>query len=92
MTSDAVKPRQLIADAICHVAPDIGLAEVEDLGLDEALKDALELDSMDMLNVATAIYERCGVDIPERDYSHMDTLGEFENYLAKRLASIETSS
>ena len=29
-----------------------------------ALKDALELDSMDLLNIATAIFERSGVDIP----------------------------
>lgn len=86
MTIDSARPRRLIADAICEVAPDIEPAEVEDLDAEDLLKDALELDSMDLLNIATAIFERSGVNIPERDYVHMETLGAFESYLTERLA------
>ena len=90
MTIDSPEPRRLIADAICSVAPDIEPSEVEGLDREELLKDALELDSMDLLNIATAIFERSGVDIPERDYPHMETMGAFENYLVDRLAASET--
>jgi acyl carrier protein len=89
MTIDSAKPRRLIADAICQVAPDIGPSEIQDLDADDFLKDELELDSMDLLNIATEIFERSGINIPERDYVHMQTLGAFENYLTERMASAE---
>lgn len=86
MTIDSPKPSRLISDAICEVAPDIEPAEVEALDADEFLKDALELDSMDLLNIASAIFERSGIEIPERDYVHMESMASFENYLRERLA------
>ena len=81
MTIDTAKPRQLIRDAICEVAPDIEPNEVADLDPDDLIRDVLELDSMDQLNIATAIFERCGLNIPESDYFHMDTMASFEDYL-----------
>lgn len=89
MTIDSPKPRRLICDAICEVAPDIEPADIEVLDEDELLKDALELDSMDLLNIAAAIFERSGVDIPERDYVHMESLASFDNYLSERLATTD---
>jgi|GEM_PF-269290 len=79
------RPRQLITEAICAVAPDIEPADIEALAADDLIKDELDLDSMDVLNVATAIFERSSVDIPDRDYVHMETMAAFESYLADRL-------
>lgn len=90
MTIDPAKPRQLIADAICQVAPDIEPVEVAALDAEDFLKDALELDSMDLLNIATDIFERSGINIPERDYVHMETIGAFEKYLTERMSSAES--
>lgn len=87
MTIDAPTPRRLICDAICEVAPDIAPSEVEELEADAFLKDVLELDSMDLLNIASAIFERSGITIPERDYVHMESLASFESYLGERLAT-----
>ena len=89
MTIDSPKPRRLICDAICEVAPDIEPSEVEQLDGDAFLKDELELDSMDLLNIASAIFERSGISIPERDYVHMESLAAFESYLIERLAAAE---
>jgi len=90
MTTDSINPRRLIADAICQVAPDIEPSEIEDLDADDFLKDSLELDSMDLLNIATEVFERSGINIPERDYVHMETLGGFENYLRERMTSADS--
>ncbi len=87
MTIDSPRPSRLICDAICEVAPDIEPSELEELDREAFLKDALELDSMDLLNIAAAIFERSGVTIPERDYVHMESLASFETYLRERLAS-----
>jgi acyl carrier protein len=86
MPTEASEPRRLICDAICQVAADLDPDQVASLADDVRLKDELELDSMDQLNIATAIFESCGVNIAERDYAHMETLGSFEDYLRDRLA------
>jgi acyl carrier protein len=82
MTNEASSTaRTIIRDAICRVAPDVDPAYLDGLADDVPLKQELELDSMDQLNIAADIFERCGADIPERDYGHMETLGSFEAYL-----------
>jgi acyl carrier protein len=40
---------------------------------------------MDFLNVVTAIAERTGVEVPERDYPKLVTLDGFTAYLAERM-------
>jgi len=85
MTIDTARPRQLIVDAICQVAPDVEPSDVTDLDRNDLIRDTLELDSMDQLNIAEAIHERCGLNIAESDYHHMDTLASFENYLREHL-------
>lgn len=69
MTED--EARRILFDAITRIAPDSDPASV---GADEDLREALDLDSMDFLNVVTALHERLGVDIPERDYGKLRTV------------------
>ncbi|HSB88311.1 MAG TPA: acyl carrier protein [Ilumatobacteraceae bacterium] len=71
------KPRPEIVEALAQIAPDVDPGDV-----DADLHDDLGLDSMDLLNLAAAISERSGVDIPERDYSSLRTLRQLEAYLA----------
>ncbi len=89
MTIDSPKPRRLICDAICQAVPAVTSAETEDLDAEDLLKDVLELDSTDFFTIATEISERSGVEIPKRDYVHMETLGAFEDYLRERLGAVE---
>lgn len=81
MTPDGMRAAYL--EELAKVAPDIDPASV---GPDDHLQDDLELDSMDVLNLVTALHERLGVDIPERDYPEIATLAKAEAYLAAKRA------
>jgi acyl carrier protein len=60
--------------------------ELEEEALDPArpLRDQIDLDSMDWLNVIVALHERFRVDIPENDYAKLVTLADVVAYLAKK--------
>lgn len=74
----------LIIDVLSNVAPETDPAAVDPT---EDLRDELDLDSMDELNLITRVSERLGVDIPERDYPRMRTLDGAVAYLSGRLAT-----
>ena len=49
------------------------------------LREQIDLDSMDMLNLMIAIHETAGVDIPEADYPQLATLSGCVSYLRTRI-------
>jgi acyl carrier protein len=69
---------EVVVASIRRVAPDADLAELDP---GEDFFDALELDSMDTLNIATSIEESTGITIPERDYPKLRSLDQFIGYL-----------
>ncbi len=81
MTHDDI--RAAFLEHLTNVAPDIDPATV---GEDEHIQDDLGLDSMDVLNLVTALQDALGIDIPEADYPRIATLGLAVPYLAERLA------
>jgi len=74
--------RAAYLEELTRVAPDIDPATVGD---DEHIQEDLELDSMDVLNLVTALHERLGVDIPEADYPQIATLKLAVAYLASAM-------
>lgn len=70
MTPEAL--RAAFIEELVRVAPDIDPATVQD---DDHLQDDLELDSMDFLNLVSALHRRLGVDVAERDYAQLATAG-----------------
>ncbi len=77
---------RILAEEIVRIAPETE-AEIGGLDGSEDLRDALDLDSMDFLNLTTALHKRVGVDIPEADAGALTTLDAITDYLAKRLVS-----
>lgn len=75
--------RAAFLEELVSIAPDIDPATVTD---GEHLQDDLELDSMDFLNLVTAIHTRLGIDITEADYPRIATLGDAVPFLAERMA------
>ena len=73
--------RRLVLDAVLEIAPDL---EGTDIALDADLRQDLDLDSMDLINLTAALSERLGGDIPERDYSRLDTIAACADYLRER--------
>lgn len=64
------------------VPSDCCMAEMFDSALD--LRDQLDIDSMDFLNLVIGVHQALGVDIPEADYPRLVTLDGFVTYLVAR--------
>jgi acyl carrier protein len=73
--------RATILDTLCSIAPEIDPAGI---AADKPLRDQVDLDSMDFLNVIIRLHEILGLDIPESDYASLATLDGAVDYLARR--------
>ena len=76
-------PRGLLTRLLHEIAPEVDLASVDD---DALLHNELDLDSMDFLNLVTALHDETGIEIPERDYPQLATVGSFIDYLTRAIA------
>lgn len=74
--------RAAFVEELVRVAPDIDPASITD---DDHLQSDLGLDSMDFLNLVSALHHRLGVDVAETDYPHLATAGAAVPYLLARL-------
>jgi acyl carrier protein len=75
---NADRAEALIRTVIHEVAPDADLAA---LPPDADLRETLELDSLDFLQVIELLSERTGVRIEEEDYSRLGTLADAAAWL-----------
>ena len=57
--------------------------------LHEPLRDQIELDSMDFLDIVMELRKRYGVHVPEEDYKELATLQGCADYLSPHLADKE---
>lgn len=76
------EPRDVFLEELARIAPE---ADVSALAPDVDLREALDIDSMDVLNLVAALHARLGVDIPEADAGALMTLDGASAYLAARL-------
>ena len=81
MTRDDI--RNALIDALASVAPE---ADFDALRPERPLRDQLDIDSFDFLNVILRLHGKLGVDIPEADYAKLATLASALDYLAARVA------
>jgi acyl carrier protein len=81
---DQKEIRSGVVASIKSVAPEVETAELAD---DRPLREQVDLDSMDWLNVIVGFHERFKVDIPEADYARLVTLKDIVTYLAAKLAA-----
>ena len=72
-----------IKDIIHTIAPDEDLSS---LAPDVRLREQIELDSMDFLDIVMELRKRYGVHVPEADYKELATLDGCVAYLAPKLA------
>ena len=78
--SDAELRSRLVA-IIRSVAPEV---EEGELAADRALREQVDLDSMDWLRVIIGVHEQMKVDIPEADYGKLRSLDDWVAYLRGR--------
>ncbi len=80
MTRDDIK------EVILEIIKDIDEeAEFSDLDDDKPLRDQLDLDSMDFLDIVMELRKRYKLQIPEEDYPQLATLMSCVNYLEPKL-------
>ena len=80
MTIDEIK------NVILEIIQDIDdEADLENLNPGDALRDQLDLDSMDFLDIVMELRKRYQIQIPEADYPQLATLDSCVNYLLPRL-------
>lgn len=79
MTTDV---RSTVLAVLGRIAPEADLDTVPD---DVDLREELDIDSIDFLNLMIGIHEALGVDVPEEDYPQCATLAGCVAYLTPRL-------
>jgi acyl carrier protein len=77
---NATLARDTILGLLADIAPEADLTGLAD---DADLRDAVDLDSLDFLNLIERLAERTGVDVPENDYPDVRTLAGLSNYVAR---------
>lgn len=83
MTRDEIK--DVVLEIIADIDED---AEMDDLNPDEPLRDQLDLDSMDFLDIVMELRKRYKLQIPEEDYPELATLTSCVNYLEPKLMNL----
>ena len=86
MTKDDIK--KVVTDIIADIAPD---EELRGLKPDVRLRDQLQLDSMDFLDIVMELRKRYGIEVPESDYLQLATLDSCANYLQPKFAALAKS-
>ena len=76
--------RAVIFDVVGAIAPEIEPAAIDP---EQPLRDQVDLDSFDFLNVIIRLHEILGIDIPESDYAELLTLKGATDYLVRRCGS-----
>ena len=82
MTKDDIK--KLVIDIISDIAPDEDLSGLKP---DVRLREQLQLDSMDFLDIVMELRKRHGIEVPEADYMQLATLDSCANYLEPKFAA-----
>ena len=80
MTQEEVK--NIVLDIIVDVAPD---EDVADLNPAESLRDQLDLDSMDFLDIVMELRKRHKVEVPSEDYPELASLDSCVAYLTPKM-------
>lgn len=77
--------RQVIIDIIATVTPD---ADLSNLKGDVRLRDQLDMDSMDFLDIVMELRKRYKLDVPKEDYPQLESLDSCVSYLGPKLQAL----
>jgi acyl carrier protein len=83
MTKDDCK--KLVLAIIADIAPDEDLSNVKP---EVRLRDQLQLDSMDFLDIVMELRKRNGIEVPEADYGHLASLDSCADYLTPKFNAL----
>jgi acyl carrier protein len=73
-----------VEEIIANIAPDEDLTNLDP---SRRLRDQIDLDSMDFLDIVMELRKRYGIQIPEEDYEELATIDGCVKYLTPRIES-----
>ena len=79
MTEDQVK--KIVTDIINEIAPD---EDTTDLKPEINLRDQMDLDSMDFLDIVMELRKQHGIEVPEEEYPKLASLDSCAEYLTPK--------
>lgn len=79
MTEDQVK--QIVIDIINEIAPDEETTGLKD---EVNLRDQMDLDSMDFLDIVMELRKQHSIEVPEEDYPKLASLASCAEYLTPK--------
>ena len=79
--------RQVILDILARIAPDEDVSDLQD---EVPLRDQMDLDSMDFLDIVMELRKQCRIQIPEEDYQQLATMQSTVAYLVPVLTNAES--
>lgn len=80
---NAEEVKKIVVEIIADVAPD---EDVTGINSAESLRDQLDLDSMDFLDIVMELRKRHKVEVPSEDYGELATLDSCVSYLTPKFA------
>ena len=83
MTKDECK--KVVLDIIADIAPDEDLSAVKP---EVRLRDQLQLDSMDFLDIVMELRKRYHVQVPEDDYTALASMQSTVDYLTPLMKDV----
>ncbi len=78
--------KETVLEILEGIAPDEDLSGLKD---DVPLREQLELDSMDFLDIVMELRKRYRVQIPEDDYIELATMNSTVNYLTPLMKDLQ---
>ena len=77
--------REAIIDILGDIAPDEDLSGLDDK---QSFRDQMELDSMDFLDIVMELRKRYRVQVPEEDYTNLDSMDSTVTYLTPKMVAV----
>lgn len=73
--------RQIVLDIIADIALDEDVTNIDD---DKALRDQLDLDSMDFLDIVMELKKQHKIEVPQEDYPKLASMNSCVEYLGPK--------
>ena len=77
---------QTVIDIIAEIAPD---EDISNLETGKNLREQLELDSMDFLDIVMELRKRYRVQVPEEDYGELASMQSTVVYLEPKMLDVQ---
>jgi acyl carrier protein len=82
---NAEEIRQVLLEILGRIVPDEDLSTLQN---DVPFREQIELDSMDFLDIVMELRKQYRIQIPEEDYSHLNTMGGAVTYLTPLMKDV----